>query len=61
MVSKKIFDLMEANDWNQVTELFANTAWTSQDLEAKHGVRSNRAPLAAAPLAGMRQFRYSVK
>ena len=31
---------MEAEDWNVVTELLANTAWTSQDLEEKHGVRS---------------------
>ena len=31
---------MEAEDWNKVTELLANTAWTSQDLEEKHGVRS---------------------
>ena len=30
---------MEAEDWNEVTELLANTAWTSQDLEEKHGVR----------------------
>jgi len=40
MASKKVFDLMEAEDWNKVTELLANTAWTSQDLEEKHGVRS---------------------
>ena len=31
---------MEAQDWNEVTELLANNAWTSQDLEEKHGVRS---------------------
>ena len=33
---------MEAEDWNKVTELLTNTnsAWTSQDLEEKHGVRS---------------------
>ena len=30
---------MEAEDWNEVTELLANTAWTSKDLEEKHGVR----------------------
>ena len=40
MAAKKVFDLMEAEDWNEVTELLANTAWTSQDLEEKHGVRS---------------------
>jgi len=39
MASKKVFDLMEAEDWNEVTELLANTAWTSKDLEEKHGVR----------------------
>ena len=31
---------MEAEGWNEVVELIANTAWTSQDLEEKHGVRS---------------------
>ena len=40
MASKKVYDLMEAEDWIEVTELLANTAWTSQDLEEKHGVRS---------------------
>jgi hypothetical protein len=40
MASKKVFDLMEAEGWNEVVELIANTAWTSQDLEEKHGVRS---------------------
>jgi hypothetical protein len=40
MAAKKFFDLMEAEDWTEVTELLANTAWTSQDLEEKHGVRS---------------------
>jgi hypothetical protein len=40
MASKKAFNLMEAEDWNVLTELLANTAWTSQDLEEKHGVRS---------------------
>ena len=39
MASKTFFDLMEAGDWNNVTELLTNTAWTSQDLEEKHGVR----------------------
>ena len=39
MASKKVFDLMEAEDWTKVTDLLANTAWTSQDLEEKHGVR----------------------
>ena len=32
---------MEAKDRNEVTELLASTAWTSQDLEEKHGVRSS--------------------
>ena len=43
MASKKVFDLMEAEDWNKVTELLTNTnsAWTSQDLEEKHGVRNS--------------------
>ena len=41
MASKKVFDLMEAEDWNEVTELLAHTPWTSQDLEEKHGVRSS--------------------
>ena len=40
MASKKVFDLMEAENWNEVMELLTNTAWTSQDLEEKHGVRS---------------------
>ena len=32
---------MEAEDWNEVTELLTNTAWTApQDLEEKYGVRS---------------------
>ena len=29
---------MEAEGWKGFTELLANTAWTSQDLEEKHGV-----------------------
>jgi hypothetical protein len=43
MASKKVFDLVEAEAWNEVTELLTNTAWTwtSQDLEEKHSVRSN--------------------
>ena len=41
MASKTFFDLMEAGDWNNVMELLTNTAWTSQDLEEKHGVRSS--------------------
>ena len=41
MASKKVFDLMEAEDWDEVVELLANTAWTSQDLEEKHGVRNS--------------------
>ena len=40
MASKKVFDLIEAEDRKEVTELLTNTAWTSQDLEEKHGVRS---------------------
>jgi hypothetical protein len=39
MASKKVFDLMEAEDWNEVRELLTNTAWTLKDLEEKHGVR----------------------
>ena len=30
---------MEAENWNGVIELLTNAAWTSQDLEEKHGVR----------------------
>ena len=41
MASKKVFDLMEAEDWNEVAELLTNIAWTSQDLEEKHGVRNS--------------------
>jgi hypothetical protein len=37
MASKKVFDLMEAEDWNEVTELLTNATWTSQDLEEKQG------------------------
>ena len=32
---------MEAEGWNEVVELLANTAWTSQDLKEKHGVRNS--------------------
>ena len=32
---------MEAEDWNGVIELLRNAAWTSQDLEEKHGVHSS--------------------
>ena len=41
MASKKVFDLMEAEDWREVVESLTNTAWTSQDLEKKHGVRNS--------------------
>ena len=41
MASKKVFDLMVAKKWNEVRELLTNTAWTSQDLEEEHGVRSS--------------------
>ena len=41
MASKKVFDLMEAEDWTKVPEVLANTVWTSQDLEEKHGVRKS--------------------
>ena len=40
MASRNAFDLMEAEDWNEVTKLLTNTPWTSQDLEKKHGVLS---------------------
>ena len=63
MASKNVFDLMEAEDWNELTELLTNTAWTSQDLEEKHGVRSSRierALLAADNSAGRRQVRDSI-
>lgn len=40
MASKKVFDLMEAEDWNELTEALRNIAWTSQDLEEKHGARN---------------------
>ena len=39
MASNKVFDLMGAEDWTEVPEILANTVWTSQDLEEKHGVR----------------------
>ena len=39
MASKTVFDFMEAEGWTEVTELLANTIWTSQDLKEKHGVR----------------------
>ena len=45
MASTKVFDAMEANDWNKVNELIAATSWTSQALEEKHGVRTELAPL----------------
>ena len=40
MASKKVFDLMKAEVWNEVMELLTSTAWTSQGLDEKHGVRS---------------------
>ena len=57
MASKKVFELMEAENWNKVMELLTNTSWTSQDLDEKHWVR---ALLAADYSAGMRQIRYSI-
>ena len=45
MASKKVFDAMEAKDWNKVKELIAATSWTPQALEEKHGVRTELAPL----------------
>ena len=40
MASKKVFDLIEAEVWNEVTKVLTSTAWTAQDLNEKHGVRS---------------------
>ncbi len=40
MASKKVFDLMKAEVWNEVMELLTSIAWTSHDLDEKHGVRS---------------------
>ena len=37
--TKKVFDAMEAKDWNKVRDLIATTSWTPQALEEKHGVR----------------------
>ena len=31
---------MEARDWTKVKELIATTSWTPQDLDQKHGVRT---------------------
>ena len=45
MASKRIFDAMEAKDWNKVKDLIAATSWTPQALEKKHGVRTELAPL----------------
>ena len=45
MASTKVFDAMEANDWNKVKELIVATSWTPQELEKKHGVRKELAPL----------------
>ena len=36
--SRKVFDAMEAGDWEKVKELVATTSWTRVDLEKKHGV-----------------------
>ena len=48
---------MEAEGWNEVVELLANTAWTSQDLEEKHGVSNIETLLAADNSADMRHIR----
>jgi hypothetical protein len=40
-MAANIFDLMEAEDWNEVRILTASTSWTPKDLEKKHGVRIN--------------------
>ena len=56
MESKMVFDAMEAKDWIKVRELIATTSWTPQDLEEKHGVRTELvAPLEADPSADMRR------
>ena len=45
MASKKVFDAMVAEHWKKVKELIAATTWTPQELEEKHGVRTELAPL----------------
>ena len=40
MSSKKVLKAMEARDWTKVKELIATTSWTPQDLDQKHGVRT---------------------
>ena len=45
MASERVFDAMEAKDWNIVKELIAATSWTPQALEEKHGVRIELAAL----------------
>jgi hypothetical protein len=38
--SCKVFDAMEAGDWNQVDEILATTSLIGEELELKHGVLS---------------------
>ena len=45
MASKKVFDAMEAKDWNKVKDLIAATSWTPQALQEKHTVCTELAPL----------------
>ena len=47
MTSRKVFDAIEAKDWNKVKELISTTSWTPQALEEKHGVRTEIAFLGS--------------
>jgi hypothetical protein len=37
--SNKMFNAMEARDWNKVTEIIATTSFTRNDLKEMHGVQ----------------------
>lgn len=39
--SQKVFNAMEAGDWQKVNEIIGTVAWTPVDLEEKHGVQSS--------------------
>ena len=38
--SQKVFNAMEAGDWQKVNEIIGTISWTPVDLEEKHGVQS---------------------
>lgn len=41
MASKKAFDAMESEDWDNVKALITTNFWTQADLEEQHEVQSS--------------------